>query len=136
MTTPLTVEELAAITARAAAATRGPWHVDNDMRDLNRWVISENGSLEANFGYRGNRNQDDAQFTAHARDDIPALLTELARLRAVEADLHGRLDDIEALCDDAESAALAPWKNPRPVPEWAVNVRTICRRPPAAAKEG
>lgn len=59
----------------------------------------------------------------------------LVRLAVAVDDLHSRLDDIEALCDVAESDALAGWENPLPVPEWAVNVRAICRREPAAVVE-
>lgn len=76
---PLSEERLAEIRHRTDAATPGPWHVEDDKRDLNRWVTSESGTLEANFGYLGNRNQDDAQFVAHAREDVPALLVELDR---------------------------------------------------------
>jgi hypothetical protein len=78
-TAPLSEEQLAAIRERTNAASPGPWIVE-DTPDLNRWVTSENSTLEANFGYRGNGNQSDAQFVAHAREDIPLLLAEIDRL--------------------------------------------------------
>lgn len=56
---------------------------------------------------------------------------ELDQLRAELDDLHGRLNDIESLCDHAESDALATWQDPQPVPQWATDVRAICRREPA-----
>jgi hypothetical protein len=101
----LTVERLADIRQRADAATPGPWLVEDDHRDLNRWVTSESGTLEANFGYLGNRNQDDARFTAHAREDIPALLAEIERLRAVEAAARAFADEMADYCSPHGVAA-------------------------------
>lgn len=69
---------------------------------------------------------------AVVQPDLDARDAEIQQLRAAENDLHRRLNDIENLCDHAESAALADWQNPQPVPQWAVDARAICRREPAA----
>ena len=80
MTAPLSEQQLAEIRAREAAATKGPWRTEDDTKDLNRWVLSEDSTLAIGFGYVGNRTQDDAAFIAHARQDVPALLAEVERL--------------------------------------------------------
>lgn len=81
MSEPLSEEYLAEVQARCDAAHEGPWHVDNDSPDLNRWVTDATELLEINFGYRGNSNQAEAAFVACARQDVPALLAEIRRLR-------------------------------------------------------
>lgn len=73
---------LAEIRAREEAATPGPWRVENNQQDLNRWVSSDDQTLDINFGYLGNSTQNDARFVAHAREDVPWLLAELDRLTA------------------------------------------------------
>lgn len=85
MTGPLSEEYLAEVQARCEAAPPAPWRVDNENTDLQRWVTDATGLMEINFGYRGNSNQAEARFTAHAREDVPALLAEVRRLREVEA---------------------------------------------------
>jgi hypothetical protein len=92
-TAPISDEQLDAISERATAASPGPWIVE-DAPDLNRWVTSDHGTLEANFGYIGNGNRDDAQFVAHAREDIPLLLAEVDRLRAVEKAAYAFADNM------------------------------------------
>ena len=81
------------IEARANAATTGPWsHCLDELR--NRTAVHRIGSSEVNadvaFTYRdrGGRGpgMQDAEFIAHARADVPALV---AALRAV-LDLHYR----------------------------------------------
>lgn len=75
--------DLDAIEARANAATEGPWEAvcDSSRPD----VLTENrkgGYFDAGhlFGLDKYDNNDaDAEFIAHARTDIPALLTELRR---------------------------------------------------------
>ncbi|WP_328313148.1 hypothetical protein OG432_24715 [Streptomyces sp. NBC_00442] len=98
----LTPVREAEIRARVEAATEGPWHVENHKPSLERLVEDETGLLSVSLGYLGNNNQDDAAFIAHAREDVPALLAELDRLR-VERD---------ALKDRLHRAALArTWRN-------------------------
>lgn len=70
------------------------------------------------------------EIDAMALSALAVVQPELDQLRSENADLHGRLDDIEALCDHAESTALAPRPTPHPVPQWATDARAICRRAP------
>lgn len=74
--------QLSEIEARAEAATSGPWRTETDERTLSRLVRSEDATLDIDFGYVGNRTMDDAQFVAHARTDVPALVAEVKRLKA------------------------------------------------------
>lgn len=82
----MTDEELAAIKARAEAATAGPWHVSgdgtvySDDRSM-EWEASEDA--EGLYNYSGKQLDADAAFIAHARADIPALLAEVEAWRAV-----------------------------------------------------
>lgn len=77
----LSPERLAEIVARLEAATPGPWRVERDEPTLSRFVVDADGLLTIDFGYVGNANQPDARFVAHAREDVPALLAEVDRLR-------------------------------------------------------
>lgn len=66
----------AAIKARAEAATPGPWSYRPEILGLpNTTVMAENGQV----GYVavGHFLSPDAEFIAHAREDIPALLAAL-----------------------------------------------------------
>lgn len=68
--------ELDAIKARAEAATAGPWMAGGTGR--------HEGTVFAGVMRLGrffDQSGDDAEFIAHARSDIPALITEVERLR-------------------------------------------------------
>ncbi len=88
----MTDEQLAAIEARANAATKGPWWVEREKdhqageKGYRAWLIkyrwddvptwlaesSCHADSEANF-----------DFLSRAREDIPALVAEVRRLRAM-----------------------------------------------------
>ena len=78
MTSEATPLDLEPIKAREVAATEGPWIVAGHTReDGERWVV-----------FRGGKGEDssilqdqDAEFIAHARQDIPALIAEVEALR-------------------------------------------------------
>jgi hypothetical protein len=99
---PMTPGRLAEIREREQATIPGPWFVVDDQGGtLERWINSKNGTLQVCLGYLGNRTEAEAAFIAHARQDVPALLAEVERLRAelaaarkgkVESQLD-RLDD-------------------------------------------
>jgi hypothetical protein len=80
----MTSNELAAIKARANAATPGPWFGHGDA--VARAVQDASGDAEmeqvAQFGCI-----EDANFAAHAREDVPALLREVERLQAFVAEV-------------------------------------------------
>jgi hypothetical protein len=88
-------EELEAIGARAAAATPGPWAMSRDEMSAgfgkHRYVVvgttTADGQRAVDWrllveGMRGADAVHDAEFIAHARTDVPALLAEVARLKA------------------------------------------------------
>ena len=101
--------DLDEIRARADAATAGPWRWRNSNGDVNlfgggrSWVVmafERMGMQRAQPVFRGLDNLlypagkenlydfADAQFIAHARTDVPALLAEVDRLRAENAGLR------------------------------------------------
>lgn len=118
---PLTEGQLTEIAARAAAATPGPWGVYTFGGDS---LIEIAADLEdTGCGYRARRTiarfedepldndpthsewtaeedwaqvQADAEFTAHARENVPALLAEIARLTAQRKYLIGQLAQRDA----------------------------------------
>lgn len=87
-----------AIEERVAKATPGPWEGVSDHPvyaiAAGRYRVSQTanqnnyGKFDASHGWHGIQNHADADFIAHARTDIPALLSavkekdaEIARLR-------------------------------------------------------
>ena len=98
----MTDEELAAIRARVDAASLGPWRV------FQKWrleVEDANGEQVADIGYIGYDDgpddetrrfmEADSAFIAASRQDIPALLAEVERLRAENAALRKVIDDVQ-----------------------------------------
>lgn len=105
---PLTADELAAIRARAEAATPGPWIYDGPdlFAEGEEWMqsISALSDRLAAHGITTEllalvptgeyqpadiqpQSRHDAVFIAAAREDIPRLLDEILRLRAFVEDL-------------------------------------------------
>lgn len=83
----LTSDDLAAIRERAAAATEGPWTwASHTTADGDEWAVFD----PADHALASNRDgwAPDAEFIAHAREDVPALLAEVERLRAIEAGIE------------------------------------------------
>jgi Ead/Ea22-like protein len=82
----ITPEELATIRKRAEKATPGPWHVYaayslSDITPETRTCIVDCVASD------GTLAREDAEFIAHAREDIPRLLDEIERLQRVIAAL-------------------------------------------------
>ncbi len=109
----MTTEELLAAKARAEAASPGPWRSDDDHRSIRNPFGVDVVSSESGTPY-GIRRDEDREFIAHAREDIPALLKELAKQYAqivgLQADHYDTLKELgEALADrdagDTEIAA-------------------------------
>jgi hypothetical protein len=89
----LTSSELDAIEARANAATPGPWERGATLRERDGKVttFSEEASVYPPLGEAGPvavatvAEYDNASFIAHARQDVPALVAEVRRLRGLLA---------------------------------------------------
>ena len=88
----MTPERLQAIRARCEQATPGPWS----------WapgyvLVSARGDrilvLDYTYGPR-QLTEADAEFVAHAREDVPALLEEVERLQAEVRALRRRLREL------------------------------------------
>lgn len=106
----MTDETLKAISSRAERATEGPWRsIDGQIGCRDR----ENGcechgfgiesdhripSLVANADFEGITTgilrRPDATFIAHAREDVPALVEEVRRLRAELAEVRRVRDQV------------------------------------------
>ncbi len=95
-------QELEQIEARAAKATPGPWEVDNDLSVYTK--DGGHGTPWTLFDTVGNEGEDNpnADFIAHAREDIPALIAEVRRLTAELT----RLTDALALYQANEKRAI------------------------------
>lgn len=70
----MTKQELDAIRERCEKAPAGPWS------NIGDWAIIQ--GKDPNHGNLiGSVNKEAAEFIAHAREDIPALLAEIVRLQ-------------------------------------------------------
>ena len=89
----ITNDELREIEARTNAATPGPWKAtphgsnvfvlwDGDKVRLNGRICTVDDVVQSSFT--------DAEFVAHARTDVPALLSEVRRLREDLAEYQQR----------------------------------------------
>lgn len=101
----LTPEQIAAIEARHAAATPGPWVAVQEAGSdawhcyTGHWVWHEpSGSTYW--------KREDAELMAHARTDIPALLTHA---RAQAAEIARLAQEIERLRTPIRLKALPEW---------------------------
>lgn len=114
---PLSDERLAEIRAREAAALTGPWvwdsgmistYIDND-HEIIMWLDNIPGDPEddaAAAGACGIRAEETAEanfkFLASAREDVPALLAEVDRLRDVERALLAEREQLLAKRDSLQ----------------------------------
>lgn len=94
MNSPMTDERIAEIKAREQAATKGPWLCvfrGDGSGSVYEGTEEEYDDValidDARCPYiRGEVIYEDGVFAAHARQDIPDLLAEVERLRAIEAE--------------------------------------------------
>jgi len=90
------------IKKRCEAATPGPWASDEDpMNDVSVWagekvIICNVGPSFVPVCPTQLSEMANAEFIAHAREDIPALLAEIARLRDALRDAKSALEDTSA----------------------------------------
>lgn len=90
------------IKARAEKATPGPWEVDYNepfssdivgifQEEQERYIVKLEEQDETDYP----TTRDDADFIAHAREDIPALIAEVERLTAENADLKSIISPVK-----------------------------------------
>lgn len=81
----MTEQELQAIKERVEKATRGPWKWEQDFLDCEEFYSEDEHEIITagcgqNVGFvhiKGN----DAEFIAHAREDVPTLIAEVKRYK-------------------------------------------------------
>lgn len=84
MTAPLSEQQLAEIRARVDCVEPGPWAVEYDGCDCNEGCMDQLAVGFGPFTSVENAHRDvtpEAEFAAAAREDVPALLAEVERLR-------------------------------------------------------
>lgn len=106
----MTDAELADIRDREAKATRGPWS-SKDVQFCEGLEVQMFGPDGTVF-FTSNISENDDAFIAHAREDVPALLAEVERLRAclaerieserIAAALHDYHSDLCPVCGGSE----------------------------------
>ena len=94
--------DLEAIRVRAAAATPGPWTADHEWCQIN--TPDGRRLLEVLLGDNDTRDNArqaiaDAEFVAHANQDVSALLAEIGRLQSLNTMLGANVDAMEAEID-------------------------------------
>ncbi|WNF07426.1 ead/Ea22-like family protein [Brevibacillus borstelensis] len=75
----ITPQELAAIRERAEKATPGPWKLIN--YDNGFAVYASEVEMISDWYYENGFTEENAEFIANARTDIPRLLDEIERLQ-------------------------------------------------------
>lgn len=76
--------DLNAVSERADRATKGPWHVEYfGDRGYPQRIGNDAAIIVADTHWGGGGLAPDAEFIAHAREDVPALVAEIRRLRSV-----------------------------------------------------
>ena len=131
---PLPPEREREIRHRAAAATPGPWHLEHSPDSYGCVTIGDYGWVAPGpatpeYDVDSDQGRSDAEFIAHAREDLPALLAEVDRLRtelagrpteghvlrqaaaALEEDDHlAAAAELLEMANQREHTALRPWK--------------------------
>lgn len=89
----LTDTELGEIEDRCTAATESPWSMVTS-RDVYSIVVAPAHVVAMDFG-----RDADAEFTAHAREDVPALVADLRKARRLLAEFVDAGDASECRFD-------------------------------------
>ena len=102
----VTQEHLEQWRALADAATPGPWRGDTDRGELKYAVLGGDRELvikvdhkNAESGFVGDNGENDGAFVLAARTAVPALLAEVERLRAENAELHSENEMLRVLLE-------------------------------------
>lgn len=75
--------DLDAIAERAEQAISGPWHVEYFGDNGYPQRIANDAAIIAADTHEGSYPAHTAEFIAHAREDVPALVAEVRRLRTL-----------------------------------------------------
>src|SRR5689334_8305279 len=97
--------DLDAVQSRASMATRGPWHVEWDGTGYPQRVFNDAAVLVAETCTGPEWPPTDAEFIAHARTDVPALLARIAELEAERDDALDAWVDATARASQATARA-------------------------------
>lgn len=102
----INAEQLNAIKERVAKAMPGPWYRGEGYEQMcpGYYVASEANGLIVLAEEEGILRDEDVQFIAHAREDVPALIAEVERYRDIwyhglgkaDAEIQANLHVIEA----------------------------------------
>lgn len=119
---PMTQERLDAIREREAKATAGPWDVEGSaycgpLDTLTVYPVEDGGALAY-----VQPSWEDAEFIAHAREDVPALLAEVERLRTRAALADAMIDRVAR-----DTAAKEPFTSRRQWEDLPHDERTHLR---------
>ena len=132
-------EELEAIEAREAVATPGPWEQDRGLEvythdkrgyfrlaDIRGWGhLTGQGALALPKDEAIAIQTANAEFIAHSRQDVPALLAEVKRLNAELERMNGEYDsavaDLETLLGEIDNCLVCG-------PSPSGNVRKIRKK--------
>lgn len=117
---PLSLERLAEIAARVSAA-EGGWHVVPDEAEPHCFEIHGDGpTVVAVFGGDSYPVRENAEFAAHARQDVPVLLAEVERLLSERHSTNEAVSDAaEALrVKDAAAELVAEYRVPTRDGKW------------------
>jgi hypothetical protein len=144
MTAPIPELDLGAIKARADAATPGPWEAGERCVWQAGMLNTAEIAVDCEHGNGGIQRHVDAEFVAHARTDVPALLAEVKRLRERAekeeqdaSDLIGERDRLQELLDQfaytiapqsvigEHSSGNDPWENALDMVTSAAEVRRL-----------
>lgn len=110
------IADLEAIKRRCEAATPGPWEVNGSPHDRHMATVGRHYITTPNREGRSSRNEAIAEFIAHAREDLPALLEAVERLLSMLRDA-----ETEAQMQASESSRLrvcAEWARRTIDEEW------------------
>lgn len=105
---PMNQKQIEEIRAKERAATPGPWWHTPPVATIEQRIIDYDGTGMVRTKIGTIDCPEDAQFVAHARQDVPALLDEIDRLRGL---LDSAVQDICGACEALVRASGHGWED-------------------------
>lgn len=105
------LKELDKIEGRANAATEGKWTVGRDgpFPEVRAGILRHR--IDFSFAPGGRAQADvDAEFIAHAREDVPQLVAALRAVQEISTNLRGYARQNERLAAEGSYMAAGYWK--------------------------